>query len=980
MINWERKLAAFLHDPPEKAYDYGPRHLERGRHHASNAGVENTWQGSTGQPDWAAAAADRFIFPSGNKIGRSLGDGVEFVHPLSGRGPNGNPSLNSNDFPSQDDAEKILDDVLPAFQNPNVAIRFYHAWRLWLHHAVTHHAGQRRKAETLAYLPADTRIPDASIWHHLSVVSALETTRGTDGHLHPAFLLFQIGPVQDFIAQARSTRDLWSGSYLLSWMMAHAMKCLADKFGPDCIIFPSLRGQPLFDWLERGKLEAAQFPSPEGQRTKSFWDEFELNKNQDLVLTPNLPNRFLAVVPSDFNPAEIEEVFSADGWNDKEPRSEWARIVGASWGWLDQYAPIDANRERWNVQVRNFWQVTWQLWPWQETAGALELLKTAPLGQESPLHLASAVADSIPPQHRDDRCYKNGKLDPGWAWNAHYQLLAHRHDARRHTRDFAAWRSEGHGHKDYFSGKEEVIATKAWREKARKKNAEFAHLFRHDDELGAINLIKRVWHKAYLQQSHRFGSTEFKFASVLSIAASSWRNKVLNSVSVGGEAWTSLLAFQRAVAAAEEVLDFELPADRGEENWLKRVDVSVLYESYWNSLKLEQQDEKKLPQETALAALGKLLEETKAGEPGKYYAVLALDGDEIGKWLSGARTPTVESVITAKAAEYFRQNVEKVELGKKQTEIDQWLKSRRPLSPSYHLQFSEALANFGLYAVYRIVGSHNGQLIYSGGDDVLAMVPAEQSIACAKGLRMAFQGSPELTTTYNTIFDSCPAGFIKLKEGDRDRGGRRPSEPSWPLLVPGPRATVSVGIAIGHVKEPLQDMIKAAQAAEKAAKTKYDRNALAVTLFKRSGELIEWGTSFTAPEEKESAALRLLTFVQSKNRFRNKIDDTTYQPPISGKFPYRLAELLQRYQEFETPDGFPDFSQPKPITPVLRKIAEQETAWAISRQCERLKASEAEEFSTLCNAYLTELETRKRPLCEFYHLFAIEAFIARQGE
>ncbi len=35
-----------------------------------------------------------------------------------------------------------------------------------------------------------------------------------------SLLKLQIGPVQESIAQARSTRDLWSGSYLLSWLMA----------------------------------------------------------------------------------------------------------------------------------------------------------------------------------------------------------------------------------------------------------------------------------------------------------------------------------------------------------------------------------------------------------------------------------------------------------------------------------------------------------------------------------------------------------------------------------------------------------------------------------------------------------------------------------------------------------------------------------------------------------------------------------------
>jgi hypothetical protein len=205
-------------------------------------------------------------------------------------------------------------------------------------------------------------------------------------------------------------------------------------------------------------------------------------------------------------------------------------------------------------------------------------------------------------------------------------------------------------------------------------------------------------------------------------------------------------------------------------------------------------------------------------------------------------------------------------------------------------------------------------------------------------------------------------------------------------LVPGPLATVSVGIAIGHIKEPLQDMIEAAQAAEKRAKTKYNRNALAVTLFKRSGELIEWGTSFAAadesskPKSQKSAALRLLSFVQAENRFRNKIDDPNYQPPIRGKFPYRLAELLSPYQEFEIEDGFPDHSRPKAISREVRMIAEKESDWVISRQCEKLPPEESQKLRALCTAFLAELESRNRPICDFYNLFAIEAFMARQGK
>jgi CRISPR-associated protein Cmr2 len=716
-----------------------------------------------------------------------------------------------------------------------------------------------------------------------------------------------------------------------------------------------------------------------------------LDKNQDLVLTPNLPNRFLAVVPANFNPAQIEQVFDADGWETGSPPSEWGKVVGACWWWLNQQAELRHGCQQWDFQVRNFWQITWQLWPWQEVMEALDLYKTIPLGWDSTLHRAFDVAWAIPAPQRDDRCYKDGKLDRGWAWNAHYQLLAHRHDARRQTRDFSAWRSGTSGHKDHFSGKEQVIATSEWLTRARSRSPVVAHLFRHEDEFGAMNLIKRVWHKAYLERLsevhhdlNHLNRVRASFDSVPAIAAGAWRIRLLSFLhSESGRdssACHILDEFGRKCDKVEDALPIEYRRydDCGDiAKWLEYNDAGLFATSEWEKwISAEEVADVAAMLREATATLREFLGVPGIGEPPRYYAVLMLDGDEIGKRLSGERGPRVEDVITANAASYFREEINGVN-------SEQWLNSPRPLSPSYHLQFSEALANFGLYASRRVVEAHYGQLVYSGGDDVLAMVPAEEAIACGMGLRMVFQGSSELWqrgSPYASMFDECPDGFIKLREGER-----RPSEPSWPVLVPGRYATVSVGIGIGHIKEPLQDMIKEAQAAEKRAKNEYSRNALALTLFKRSGELITWGTSFAAlkksgnPNAEKSAALRLLNFVQAENRYRRKSDDRKYEPPISGKFPYRLIELLAPYQQFERQNGYPDFSRPEPINAELRKIAEQETEWVISQQCENL-GPERHEFLTLCKEFLWELEKRQRPLCEFYHLFAIEAFIARQGE
>jgi CRISPR-associated protein Cmr2 len=101
--------------------------------------------------------------------------------------------------------------------------------------------------------------------------------------MNSTLLKLQIGPVQDFIAQARSTRDLWSGSYVLSWLMTCALHKLADLMGGTepvrtAVIYPSLQNQPLFDFLAEGA--ASRISRPE-------------------CLTPNLANLFGARLSMD---------------------------------------------------------------------------------------------------------------------------------------------------------------------------------------------------------------------------------------------------------------------------------------------------------------------------------------------------------------------------------------------------------------------------------------------------------------------------------------------------------------------------------------------------------------------------------------------------------------------------------------------------------------------------------------------------------
>ncbi|RYD25697.1 MAG: type III-B CRISPR-associated protein Cas10/Cmr2, partial [Verrucomicrobiaceae bacterium] len=189
-------------------------------------------------------------------------------------------------------------------------------------------------------------------------------------------------------------------------------------------------------------------------------------------------------------------------------------------------------------------------------------------------------------------------------------------------------------------------------------------------------------------------------------------------------------------------------------------------------------------------------EEKLAGE--KYFAVLALDGDEIGRWVSGEKTPPFRAQFSdyqdgsgaqrEGALRYFEEHGGR-----------DLLETKRALSPSYHLQFSQALSNFALLCAGRIVEAHDGRLIYAGGDDVLAMLPADSALRCAQALRDACQGR---AVSAAGITSPAP-GYLSVS---KDQSGHPVA-----FAVPGSGAEVSVGIAIAHFKSPLQDVVRAAQ-------------------------------------------------------------------------------------------------------------------------------------------------------------------------
>jgi CRISPR/Cas system-associated protein Cas10 (large subunit of type III CRISPR-Cas system) len=250
----------------------------------------------------------------------------------------------------------------------------------------------------------------------------------------------------------------------------------------------------------------------------------------------------------------------------------------------------------------------------------------------------------------------------------------------------------------------------------------------------------------------------------------------------------------------------------------------------------------------------------------------------MGKWVSGSKSPHMAHCLSPKAIKYY------------QDYAPDFLNAPRAVTPSWHLQFSEALGNFSLHAAQRVVEAFNGRLIYAGGDDVLAMLPAYDALACARALRGAFRGEQSLNTIgKGRLFNVQQEGYLQLHPDSGAKSGDQAkllSDPvKFPALVPGPAADVSVGIAIAHYKSPLQDVVKAAQAAEKRAKNDLGRGAVAISLFKRSGEILEWGCKWSVAEGNDSAGYQLIHALIIALREKR----------LNSRFPHKLEALLTPY-------------------------------------------------------------------------------------
>ncbi|HET8913928.1 MAG TPA: type III-B CRISPR-associated protein Cas10/Cmr2 [Ktedonobacteraceae bacterium] len=128
---------------------------------------------------------------------------------------------------------------------------------------------------------------------------------------------------------------------------------------------------------------------------------------------------------------------------------------------------------------------------------------------------------------------------------------------------------------------------------------------------------------------------------------------------------------------------------------------------------------------------------------------------------------------------------------------------------SQHQGISSTMADFARNHVPLIVErDFFGRLVYAGGDDVLAFSTLRNLLALGDTLQQRY------CEIMKAELDKHPSGNNKAK----------------------PAVSASMGIVIAHTYSPLSYVLRSARDAEHNAKSQYGRNALVVSILRRSGQ------------------------------------------------------------------------------------------------------------------------------------------------
>ncbi len=475
-------------------------------------------------------------------------------------------------------------------------------------------------------------------------------------------LMFTIGPVQSFIEAARKTEDLWMGSYILSYLVATAMeKVQSDNVE---IIYPAIGTESPF----------------------KFW-----RKN---FATPSFPNLFLAIGDGISQENLVKRAKEAE----KKVKSEFESMAEsmlnetfkAPTPWRGTYVENIFNR-----QIPDFFDIYWVIteeeteeeygkW-YARTAGSLAAIKNCRAFEQT--------------SEFGRKCSLDG------------------------TREIL-----------HLNKGESIQNAMQWWENFAERLPQFC---RPKEALCAVSLTKRMGRHYLRTQSafkdefqREFSSGDLSFPSTSEVATAAFKEQLRCKPCVLANYAEFVKEVRRLKDANNKWADIPtvqpLPKIK---DWLSpNIDGEWLYEETWTDSYLDRYYNINAKKEEKQIQICKQLREkfvrSLDGEPGKYYAAIALDGDDMGE------------------------------------------KIRKAESREQHKYLSNQLIEYTETARQIVEEEHLGKLTYAGGDDLLALANLEDLLPILKKLQKKFPKFTDASAGVCIAHNKMPLGDV-LKHARR---------------------------------------------------------------------------------------------------------------------------------------------------------------------------------------------------------------------
>lgn len=921
---------------------------------------------------------------------------VSICHPISGE------SGQVEALPPVPNLEIIPESIR---HETNAKRVFWWFWRfypeLWLNQRE-----DNALADGLLY-PAHHVLPDCPLHSYQATVSALtgamfpKDWQSGDEPIHPYLLIFTFSPIQDFIKASRKFLDFWAGSYLLHYLSARLCWHIADTYGPDAVIVPSLWGQDIIDAFMLTEHEGTDYAQSWKSTFKIIGDqktpvERFNDRGSTSLSTAGFPNVITALVPGKESAVELGNDLAKKlkaEWleigkkvrNDIRDRvsTEAADILNNDQQWEEFWAEVqdglpDSEAEApyrsdlekwrsqenqhgntthpcwewcklWDAQLENAWEPYWAAVPLGDSDLPLEVSKANTAFNDTwkkAQHDLSQAWITIPSEAEE---HAFDKLNVGSWWGSFQQRLRIAIQAVKNTR---TWNIPvAPGERSTISGQYSAVhpnlnygivqrrgEPQDFREGAGVPEGSmrlfwllmskaYPGLFSGSERLNALELTKRMaWQFGGVADTLGIPTTIqpqnldpddiqalnleddtqsepidyeqlVRFPNLSSIAAARFVYDEIAQedpqrplTSAPRRYWKALAdavraelgnenkrEMRRRLASRTRCRAFQVSkTDRmiNPEHSPGRNFNGVMFSSKWLA------DDMGLEENHDIEGIRRAVQTAHQsagfgdGSPSDWWAVVLADGDSMGQYISGSKLEP--------NGQYINHDVVDSSI----PGFDDLCAQKKRMGPATHIGLNRALLDFSNRLVpYLTEKRFCGKVIYSGGDDVMAVLPLEDLPGYLRSLRAAWSGLED------------PYGEFEHRDGYwravTDEDGNYPEGvPKRPLFTMGNTATMSMGVVIAHKSVPLPTVLENLWTAEgDRAKEMYEKDGICFRVIYGGGNTLE---ALMKGELLENWWAIAQQYQDSLGQYRDELSPLLY----------RLAEELPKRVDISHPDLF----------------------------------------------------------------------------